>query len=59
MAKIHKPDAELRCLSAGLLLPTTRAAMVYYERTKTVITESWQFRSPEAQTGSCFTQFVI
>lgn len=28
----------LRCVA----LPTTRAAMGYYERSKTVITESWQ-----------------
>lgn len=46
-------------LSAGLLLPTTRAAVGYYERTKTVITEMWQDRSPGAQTGLYRTRIVI
>lgn len=53
------PACSSAACQPGLLLPTTRAAMGYYERTKTVITESWRDCLPGAQTGSCCTQFVI
>lgn len=53
------PACSSAACQPGLLLATTRAAMGYYEKTKTVITESWRDCLPGAQTGSCCTSAVI
>lgn len=49
------------CLSARAITVANhpRGNGALREKTKTVITESWQFCSPGAQTGWCCTQFII